>query len=70
MLHIFKEGQDKKKPVLLLLHGTGGTEEDLLPLADLIDPKASVLSVRGNVTENGMPRFLEDLQKVFLMRKI
>ncbi len=61
MLHIFKEGQDKKKPVLLLLHGTGGTEEDLLPLADLIDPKASVLSVRGNVTENGMPRFFRRL---------
>lgn len=61
MIHIFKEGQDKTKPVLLLLHGTGGTEEDLLPLADLIDPDASVLSVRGNVSENGMPRFFRRL---------
>lgn len=57
MIHIFKEGADKTKPVLLLLHGTGGTEQDLLPLANIIDPSASVLSVRGNVLENGMPRF-------------
>lgn len=57
MIHIFKEGADKTKPVLLLLHGTGGTEKDLLPLANMIDPDASVLGVRGNVLENGMPRF-------------
>ena len=49
MKHIFKKGSDVSKPVLLLLHGTGGTEEDLLPLAEMIDPDASVLSVRGNV---------------------
>lgn len=61
MIHIFKEAKDQTKPVLLLLHGTGGTEEDLLPLADLIDPDAAVLSVRGNVTENGMPRFFRRL---------
>lgn len=61
MIHIFKEGKDKEKPVLLLLHGTGGTEEDLLPLAELIEPDASVLSVRGNVVENGMPRFFKRL---------
>ncbi len=57
MIHIFKEGKDVSKPVLLLLHGTGGNEESLLPLAQIIDPDASVLSVRGNVLENGMPRF-------------
>lgn len=57
MIHIYKEGKDASKPVLLLLHGTGGNEESLLPLANLIDPSAGVLSVRGNVLENGMPRF-------------
>lgn len=61
MIHIFKEGKDVSKPVLLLLHGTGGTESDLLPLAEMIDPEASVLSVRGNVSENGMPRFFRRL---------
>jgi phospholipase/carboxylesterase len=59
--HIFKQGSDASKPVLLLLHGTGGTEQDLLPLAEMIDPEASVLSVRGNVSENGMPRFFRRL---------
>ena len=61
MIHIFKEGNDTSKPVLLLLHGTGGTENDLLPLAEMIDPDASVLSVRGSVLENGMPRFFRRL---------
>ncbi len=57
MKHIFHKGKDPKKPTLLLLHGTGGNESDLLPLAERVDPEASVLSVRGNVLENGMPRF-------------
>src|SRR3954468_11107478 len=61
MKHIFKPGKDETKPVLLMLHGTGGTEQDLLPLADLVDPEAAVLSVRGNVLENGMPRFFRRL---------
>ncbi|MCM3225544.1 alpha/beta hydrolase [Terribacillus saccharophilus] len=61
MIHVFKAAKQADKPTLLLLHGTGGTEKDLLPLADMIDPDAAVLSVRGNVSENGMPRFFKRL---------
>ncbi|MCJ1908017.1 alpha/beta hydrolase [Planococcus ruber] len=61
MKHIFHQGSNKEKPTFLLLHGTGGNENDLLPLAKHIDPEASVLSVRGNVSENGMPRFFKRL---------
>ena len=42
---------------MLLLHGTGGYEQDLLPLAARFGPSPNVLSVRGNVSENGLPRF-------------
>jgi phospholipase/carboxylesterase len=60
MKHIFKKGSNPKH-TLLLLHGTGGTEQDLLPLGNMIDSTANVLSVRGNVLENGMPRFFRRL---------
>jgi len=52
MIHIYKEN-DSSAVTLLLLHGTGGDEKDLLPLADIIDPNANILSVRGQVLENG-----------------
>ncbi len=61
MKHIFQRGTDITAPVLVLFHGTGGTERDLLPLAQAISPTSSVLSVRGNVLENGMPRFFRRL---------
>jgi phospholipase/carboxylesterase len=54
--HVFVPGDDDAPP-LLVLHGTGGDEQDLLPLARMISPDSPILSPRGRVLENGMPRF-------------
>lgn len=59
--HIYRKGTSAEAPTLLLLHGTGGNEEDLLPLAEMVSPESNVLGVRGNVLENGMPRFFRRL---------
>jgi predicted esterase len=59
-IHRFEPG-DAARPVLLALHGTGGDENDLLPIARAIDPAAAVLSPRGKVLEQGMPRFFRRL---------
>ena len=58
--HVFKPAQNPGAPTLLLLHGTGGDEHDMLPLGGLA-PGAALLSPRGKVLENGMPRFFRRL---------
>ncbi len=54
--YVFKPGRPDKQP-LLLLHGTGGNEHDLIDLAETVAPARALLSPRGRVLENGMPRF-------------
>ncbi|MGG4393550.1 alpha/beta hydrolase [Paenibacillus thiaminolyticus] len=61
MRHLYEKGTDESTPTLVLLHGTGGSERDLVPLARMISPGSAVLSLRGNVLENGMPRFFRRL---------
>ena len=60
-LHRFEPASEPGRPPLLLLHGTGGDENDLLPLAGLVSPGSAVVSPRGKVLENGMPRFFRRL---------
>jgi phospholipase/carboxylesterase/glyoxalase family protein len=61
-VHIFRPAQSPGAPTLLLLHGTGGDENDMIPLAGLA-PGAALLSPRGKVLENGMPRFFRRLSE-------
>jgi len=54
--------KDKNSLTLLLLHGTGGDETDLIPMARMLEiTNASILSPRGKVIENGMPRYFRRL---------
>lgn len=57
--HIYQPGSETR--TLLLLHGTGADETDLLPFAKAMGWKGNVLSLRGRVLENGMPRFFKRL---------
>jgi predicted esterase len=58
-IHRFEHGSSGD--TLLVLHGTGGDESDLLPLARQMAPESNLLSPRGQVIENGMPRFFRRL---------
>jgi len=65
-IHRFIPASSKTKQTnltLLLLHGTGGTEDDLIPLGKELASYASLLTVRGKVLENGMPRFFRRLEE-------
>ncbi|GGB08920.1 alpha/beta hydrolase [Macrococcus hajekii] len=62
MQHILKNETNSTHPrTLVMLHGTGGDEYDMLPIAQMIDAEAPVISVKGNVSENGMTRFFRRL---------
>jgi predicted esterase len=58
-IHEFVPGTSSR--TILLLHGTGGNERDLIPIGRELDPTAALLSPRGKVLENGMPRFFRRL---------
>jgi phospholipase/carboxylesterase len=60
-IHRFLPASVDDATVLLMLHGTGGDESDLIPLARALRPGAAILSPRGNVLEHGMPRFFRRL---------
>jgi len=60
-VHRYLSGEDESSPTLLLLHGTGGNEEDLIPLGQELAPGAAFLSPRGKVSEYGAPRFFRRL---------
>ena len=55
--HRFVPGKDATRPPLFLLHGSGGDEHDLMPLAERIGPGHALLSPRGKVNEQGITRF-------------
>jgi phospholipase/carboxylesterase len=60
-IHRFVPGSSKR--TLLILHGTGGNEDDLLPVGRMLDPESAMLSPRGKVLENGAPRFFRRVRE-------
>jgi len=57
MIHIYINNKSDK--TLIMLHGTGGNEHDLISLAKRVNDKYNILSIRGNVLENGMNRYFK-----------
>ena len=62
-VHVFEPASDPSAPPLLLLHGTGGNEQDLLPLGRVLSPGSALLSPRGKVSERGAARFFARLSE-------
>lgn len=60
-IHRFVPGTNPSAPPILALHGTGGDENDLIPIAAKLSPGSAILSPRGQVSERGMPRFFRRL---------
>jgi predicted esterase len=60
-IHVYEPAANASRPTLLMLHGTGGNEHDLVPAGHLLLPGAGILSPRGKVLERGMPRFFRRL---------
>jgi len=60
-VHRYLPGEDETGPTILLLHGTGGNEEDLVELGEALAPGAAILSPRGKVSEQGAARFFRRL---------
>lgn len=58
MNHIFLEGHQRNKTIILL-HGTGGNEQSLLPITEYLDTGYNILSIRGTVNENGALRYFK-----------
>lgn len=61
--HLFRPATDPAAPPLLLLHGTGGGEHDLVGLADRVSPGSALLAPRGRVSEQGAARFFPRLRE-------
>ncbi|HVS52529.1 MAG TPA: alpha/beta hydrolase [Opitutaceae bacterium] len=59
--HVFEPATEASAPPLLLLHGTGGSEQDLLRIGRALSPGGALLSPRGDVSEGGALRFFARL---------
>src|ERR1044072_8832812 len=62
-IHRFMPATAPGQPTVLLLHGAGGDEDDLVPLGQRVAPGSALISPRGKVLENGMPRFFRRLDE-------